>query len=194
LEHRSVADADRIARRTLTELGFYVGATSSTVTAPNRANPSAPAVPLLVVGERKLFREATDRTVLEALGVVIAGGGVLGVFDALVTKSWVVAPLWIAAFGLIAAVFWFVFGRSYRSDVIVAVIDVDRPSASPPAPPADLASSVSVTWLAGHVRSEVRGAPSSDTRRIARFKEAYGTVSMLASVIRKFQTDAGSSE
>ena len=155
---------------------------------PARPASNRAATPTLVVGERKLLREQTDRRVLEALAVVVAGGGVLGVFDAFATSAWLVVPLWVGAFAVVAALFWFVFGRSYRSDLVVALIEVARTGAGA-SPAADSPLPVSVTWFAGHVRSEVKGAPSSHTRRIVRFREASGVVSMLATVIRTFRVE-----
>jgi len=183
--NRPVDELVSIARRTLTDSGFYVAGIKSRRRA--KPPPTPDGGPILVVGERKLRKDITDLRILEALSVVIAGGGVLGVFDALVTTAWVVAPLWIGAFGLVAVLFWYVYGRSYQSDVLVAFIKVDRsPSDSPGSPPGPTGPA-SVTLLTGHVRSEVRGAPSNRTRRIVHFQEAAGVVSMLAAVVRQFQ-------
>jgi len=177
----------RIAARTLAELGFHVVEEPLEPRRPGSPASAGDRPPTLVVGERKLLKEQTDRRVLEALAVVVAGGGVLGVFDAFATSSWLVVPLWLGAFAVVAAIFWFVFGRSYRSDLVVAFVEVDRPTGPGASDRGGSSPIVSVTWLAGHVRSEVRGAPSSRTRRIVRFREASGVVSMLATAIRTFR-------
>jgi len=187
VENRSVAELARIARGTLTESGFYVPVAKPRRRAKPPSVPTAEHGPILIVGERKLRKDITDLRILEALSVVVAGGGVLGVFDALVTASWLVAPVWVGAFGLVAVLFWYVFGRSYQSDALVAFIKADRSAGSSPGSPVGPVSSTLVTWLAGHVRSEIRGAPSPKTRHIARFQEAAGVVSTLAYVVREFQ-------
>lgn len=190
LENGSVDDAARIVRRTLTDLGFDVGGNASGASATTRPGSTQTAESLLILGERNLSRDTMDAATIATLAIVVVSGAVLGVVDAFITRNWIAVPAWLASFGLVAALLWVAFGRSYRSDVVVALVGGDRSRPGPPGPPEGASRPVLVTWLAGRVRSELRAAPSPDTRRAARVQEAYGVVGVLASVVRAFRTQA----
>lgn len=188
LRGTATATAVRFARDALQDRGFRVDVRHESRRIGNAsADPVSPDR-IAVVGERNLATDPTDPSTLSTFGIVLVGGAVLGTLDSLVTSSWTVLPVWIAGFAGFGGILWLVFGRAFRSDVVVAELSGNSPSAGA----GD--SVVEVRWHAARVRSEYRGAPEAGTRRATRVQEGYGVVGGLAEVIRSFRARARSPE
>jgi hypothetical protein len=140
----------------------------------------------ILVGERNVRRDASDRPVRAAIWTLVASGVILGAVDSALIGAWVVLVPWIAAFSIVAGVFWFAYGRCYRSEVVMVVVEVDSGPGSKPMSADPSLEAHTVTWLAGRVRSDLRTAREAHSRRAVRVDPAFGLIRVIADTIRTF--------
>ncbi len=79
-----------------------------------------PPVPV-VVAERNLRRVAMQDSMRVTIGVLVAAGAAIGILDALVIGTWAILALWLAIFGLVAALLWLRYGRQYETEMVIGV-------------------------------------------------------------------------
>lgn len=175
------------AEETLRERGFRVSPPASSAVAKASGGAGSEGVTVRVA-ERDVRRGPMDRPVVEAVVALLGGGIVLGVVETLLAGTPFYAGPWVLGAALVSLALWLRYGRTFESDVIVALVRArvdaggsggeDLASARP-------ASPVEVLWQTGRVRSVLHGG-----RRIAvRVIECHPVqVRELIHVIDQFDT------
>lgn len=92
----------------------------------------------------------------------LLGAGLgLGLFDALAVQAPILALPWAGGAAAVAALFWYRYGRSFDSEVVLVVFrkgpqgGVEGPSGG---------SLPSIAWFVGRVRSDARGSRRTGTQ------------------------------
>jgi hypothetical protein len=135
-----------------------------------------------VIAERRRHPTPMLRPMKFSIYTLFGAALTLGAFDTVAVGTPVILLPWVAGAGVIAGVFWFGYGRSFESDVVVATW---RPAAEfgGGIPPSGRAVP-GVVWRGGRVRSDIRGRTRTAVR-VAAVPELAGD---LAEVARLFST------
>lgn len=177
----------QIVREALLSQGFAIVGSSPASVAPTGVPSMIPPTRTYIVGERHVEHDVTERPVLIAFWTLVVAGVLLGAIDAVLDGVWQIVVPWVAAFSTIGVVFWYAYGRCYRSDVVMVVIDGAQRSSGDVAGP----TSHSVTWLAGRVRSQIRTAPEPHSRLSVRVDTSVTMVKVLAALVQTFGQRVG---
>ncbi|MGC2359310.1 MAG: hypothetical protein WA691_03265 [Thermoplasmata archaeon] len=173
----------QLITQTLVGLGFEIIFSGPAPTAPGTDPSTTPAARTLIAAERNVRFDAPDLIVRLTIWTFVGAGIVLGVIDAAVYVSVVVLFPWVGAFTALALLFWFVYGRTYRSDVaMVYLAPVTSPGTG--ASVTSDAQPHAITVLAGAVRSDTRSAPKMGSRQPIRVEREFRMVRVPGLLIR----------
>jgi hypothetical protein len=181
-----VERSQRIVREMLAGQGFALVAASPSDGRTTIAASGSPPQQTVVVAERRVEHDSSDRPILVAFWTLVSAGIALGVVDAILDGYWQIVLPWAAAFSTIAVVFWYAYGRCYRSEVVMVVFDLARGSGAKTDPVAGPTQPHLVSWFAGRVRSEIRTSPEPHSRRPVRIDPSVVMVRVLANLVPKF--------
>jgi hypothetical protein len=177
----------RLIRESLSNQGFAVGGAASPVVSVRASSLQSRPISL-IVAERNVRHDSAGLSLHVTIWALVGCGVVLGVVDSDVIGSWVILVPWVTAFAAMAFVFWYAFGRCYRSEVVMVVLEPEGGSSvSTVGVPGVASSPHTVTWFAGRVRSETRNAAEPNSRRPVRVDPALDLVRVLADLIKDFK-------
>lgn len=111
--------------------------------------------PLRIIGERNRHLTPMLRPVKFSIYVLFGAALTLGAFDTIAVGTPLIIVPWLVGAAAFAGVFWYGFGRSCESDVVVVVWKEGTPPGTPYTPSSS--SVPAVVWVGGRVRSDLRG-------------------------------------
>lgn len=161
--HPVTESVTKLLNASLCEGGFLVRAIPPS-SSPRARDPRPALQGLFQLAERDIERGPTSGATLEFFLALLIAGIALGTFETLLAGSVVFGFPWAVGALLIGLAFWYRYGRSFESEVIVAAIRLpsgERPgdpaTGGTPRPPV-------VVWQAGRLRSELHGGRRIATR------------------------------
>jgi hypothetical protein len=173
----------QLVTQTLVGLGFEIIFTGPAPLGPSAESSTPLPGRTLIVAERNVRFDAPDLIVRLTIWTLVGAGIVLGVIDAAVYVSILVLFPWVGAFTGLALLFWFVYGRTYRSDVAMIYLAPlippvgGAPSSGDPQPH-------TIIVLAGAVRSDTRSAEKMGSRQPIRVEREFRMVRVPGLLIR----------
>jgi len=171
--------AESTARAVLGEVGFELVALPTETTASGGGPPGLGSV---WVGERGLRRRGvTSSAAVVPIIAVFVAGSILGGLDAYIVGSPLVGIFWVLGAAGASAIFWWRYGGTYDSDLVLVTISEAR-SNSPPG-----TSSLTVVFWAARVRSQVQ----SDLRLPSVISGPLKLAAELGGLVRRFRQQMG---
>jgi hypothetical protein len=156
LPHRGTQPVASFLSASLREGGFLVSTQPSPL-GLRAEDPRSTPEGLFLKAERDIQRGPTSRTTFEFLLGLLGAGFALGTLETYLAGSLVYGLLWVLGAATLGAAFWYRYGRSFESEVIVAAVRIpsstgsrDRIARGTTGPPV-------VVCQAGRVRSVLHG-------------------------------------